>query len=88
MTVPKNYRELYDALPYKRKQLVLAAFKKWGCWSKSTVYNKLSGDAVTPIEQVMMDGVFDVYSRCDEEGQMEINFEWDSANISPKYSPK
>ena len=88
MNIPKNYRVLYDALPYKRKQLVLAAFKKWGCWSKATVYNKLAGDSVTPIEQVMMEGVFDVYVNRRDAEQLEIAFVWDASEMSLKCDPR
>lgn len=88
MNIPKNYRVLYDALPYKRKQLVLAAFKKWGCWSKATVYNKLAGDSVTPIEQVMMEGVFDVYTNRGDAEQLEIAFVWDASEMSLKCDPR
>lgn len=88
MNIPKNYRELYDALPYKRKQLALAAFKKWGSWSKATVYNKLAGASVTPIEQVLMDGVLSVYSRRPDAEQLEIAFVWDDAEMCLKCDPR
>lgn len=85
MNVPQDYRELYDALPYKRKQQALAAFRKWGCWSKATVYNKLGGESVTPIEQVLIDGVLRTFSAPE---QLEINFIWDASDESLKCDPK
>lgn len=77
-----DYRKLYDALPYKRKQQALALFREWGHWSKSTVYNKLAGDAVTPIEQVMMDGVFAAIS---SPKQLKFDFFWDADANRPNY---
>lgn len=82
MIIKKDYRKLYDALPYKRKQQALALFKKWGCWSKATVYNKLAGESVVPIEQVMMDGVFSVLQSPE---QLEFDFFWDAECNSPNY---
>ena len=77
-----DYRKLYDALPYKRKQQALALFREWGHWSKATVYNKLAGDAVTPIEQVMMDGVFAAIS---SPKQLKLDFFWDADANRPNY---
>ena len=86
MAIPKDYRLMYDALPYKRRQLVLAALKKWGCWSKATVYNKLAGDSLTPIEQVLVDGIMKHYSVPEPE-QLEIGFVFDDAEMSLKCNP-
>lgn len=82
MISKKDYRKLYDALPYKRKQQALALFRKWGCWSKATVYNKLAGESVVPIEQVMMDGVFEALQSPE---QLEFDFLWDSDTNRPNY---
>lgn len=76
MLVIKNYKEQYDALPCKQRKAVLAAFRKWGCWSKATVYNKLAGQSVTPIEQVLIDGVMSFYSKTVSQ-QLELTFVWD-----------
>jgi|GEM_PF-1479190 len=83
MITQKDYRKLYDALPYKRKQQALALFKEWGHWSKATVYNKLAGDAVTPIEKVMLEGVFAAIS---SPKQLEFDFFWDIEDNRPNYS--
>lgn len=76
MSIPKDYREQYSALPYKRKQMVLALLKKWADWSDTTVRRKLAGESVTPIERILLEGVLSFSGRPDAE-QLEIQFDWD-----------
>lgn len=51
--------------------------KYWGCWSRQSVYRKLAGQSVTPLERVMINGVMTVYLHEQNPEQLTINFEWD-----------
>lgn len=88
MKHPRDYREQYNALPYNRKQLALANLKRWGCWTKTTVYRKLAGESLSPIERVLIEGVLDTYTRRQDAEQLIIDFDWDAAQNSPKLSLK
>ena len=80
--MPKNYTNTYASLPPVTRRRILATLKKWGGWTKSTAYRKMDGESVTPLEAVMLEGVFRVYG--DRIGlQMEIAFEWDDQTMKP-----
>ena len=83
MTNPTNYSKIYRSLTLSKRKLVLATLRKWGGWTKTTVYRKIDGESVTPIEKIMLDGVFSAARRNDAK-QLEIKFEWDVIENSPK----
>lgn len=64
--------------------MVLALLKKWGGWTKTTAYRKMAGESVTPLEQVMLEGIFAVYVKREEAEQLMIAFEWSGVEKCPK----
>lgn len=71
-----DFTEAYKALtPYRRRK-IMSTLKYWGCWSRQTVYRKLAGESVTPLEHVMISGVMSVYQTEPHPEQLAIGFEW------------
>ena len=80
MKRPTSYIARYEAMPAQQRKRVLALLKKWGGWTKTTVYRKLAGESLSPIEEVLIDGVFRRYA----SGQTEIEFVWDNKQSRPR----
>lgn len=74
--VPSNYLEQYSALPRSVKSKILRSLRKWGAWTKPTAYRKLSGESLTPIETVLVDGIMNFY-KSEANLQLEIDFDFD-----------
>ena len=77
--VPHNFLDVYQSLPRRSRTLVLRELRRWGCWTKTTVYRKLAGESVTPIEQVLIDGVLGYYTR-EQDTQQRIQFVYNHAD--------
>lgn len=84
MGILTDYTGSYNALPKHRRKLLRQQAIRWGSWTSTTFYRKLSGDSLTAIERVMLDGLFYVYSNRDDAEQLLIKFVWDTAENCPK----
>ena len=74
MDVPIDYFSQYNALPPHERKRILLALKYWGGWSKTSVYRKLQCPNLSPIEKVLIEGVFRRLMRSGK--QLEIAFDW------------
>lgn len=83
MRTPKNYTATYEQMPTIVRRRILYHLKRWGGWTKTTAYRKMSGESLTPMEEVLLDGVFEAYQKRMAK-QLEITFLWDADEMAPK----
>lgn len=87
MRTPKNYTATYEQMPTIVRRRILYHLKRWGGWTKTTAYRKMSGESLTPMEEVLLDGVFEAYKNRMSK-QLEIIFLWDGEDMMPKVEAK
>lgn len=68
----QSYFDAYQALPAEKRKKVLKTLRKWGGWTKTSVYRKLQCPNLSPIEQILVEGVM----KHAQDPQLEIAFSW------------
>lgn len=74
-------------MPTIVRRHILFHLKRWGGWTKTTAYRKMSGESLTPMEEVLLDGVFEAYQKRAGK-QLEISFQWDAEEMAPMVEVK
>ena len=65
------------------RRKVLQIIQYWTGATKKTVRLKIAGESLSPIEQVLIDGVFR-QMRNEAAEQLEIDFEWSETEKAPR----
>lgn len=78
MNIPVDWFSLYSTLPPAQRKKVLRTLKYWGGWTKTSVYRKLQCPNLSPIEKVLVEGVFQcvLHEEQNKQQQLEIDFRW------------
>jgi len=83
MKQPINYTDQYNSMSPEMRRSVLASLQRWGGWTRKTVYLKMAGNNLSPMEEVLFAGVFRMHEHRKDQ-QLELQFVWDDVEATAK----